>query len=94
MCLYKHPNAPGQPILVSDAVPYSTRQILERLASLTGKRLWLFPMPIVLLKAALKLTSLNRISNQLFGDLEVDISETITRLGWCPPATESNREEK
>ena len=82
-----HPNAPGPALLVADAQPMSTRDILERLAQLTGQRLRLIPVPVCLLRGALKALGRGAMAEQLFGDLEIDISDTTARLGWVPPST-------
>jgi nucleoside-diphosphate-sugar epimerase len=88
-----HPNAPGVPLLVADAAPYSTRQILERLAEINGQRLRLVPVPTGLLCGMLKVMGRAAMAEQLFGDLEVDISQTTARLGWVPPAPSPCQQE-
>ncbi|TDL88129.1 NAD-dependent epimerase/dehydratase family protein [Meridianimarinicoccus aquatilis] len=86
-----HPGAPGQPLLVADDAPYSTRQIIERLAALSGQRLRLVPVPVSVLRGALRALGRSDMAGQLFGDLEIDISATTARLGWVPPSTHSSR---
>lgn len=88
-----HPDAPGAPLMVADAAPYSTRQILERLADVTGQRLRLVSVPIGLLRTMLRATGRIAIADQLFGDLEIDTSQTTARLGWVAPATASRAKE-
>ncbi len=85
LCL-THANAPGQTLLVADHRPLSTREILERLVMVTGQRLHLIPMPVAILRSTIRLLGQQRIEEQLFGDLEVDISSTTNVLGWSPPA--------
>lgn len=84
VCL-PHPNAPGAPLLIADTPPMSTRDILERLANETGQKLRLAPVPITLLRIALRALGRKRMDQQLFGDLEVDITATTERLNWTPP---------
>lgn len=88
-----HPDAPGAPLLVADETRYSTRQILERLAEVTDQRLRLVPVPIGLLRTMLRAVGRSAMADQLFGDLEVDISQTTVRLGWVPPATDPRAQE-
>ncbi|WP_238547594.1 NAD-dependent epimerase/dehydratase family protein [Meridianimarinicoccus roseus] len=80
----RHPAAPGRPLLVADEPPMSTRDILERLATVTGHRLCLVPVPVPVLRAGLSLAGKREIGHQLFGDLEVDIAATKSRLEWAP----------
>lgn len=82
--------AVGQTFLVADDPALSTRQILERVAEVTGQRLRLVPFPIGSLRLALRLLGRREIEAQLFGDLEVDTSQTAAILGW-PPTTDARR---
>jgi len=81
-----HPGAPGQPLLVADGEPLSTRGIVERLARLEGVRPHLLPVPLAVLRAALRVLGADALASQLLGDLEVDIKATCERLDWRPPA--------
>jgi nucleoside-diphosphate-sugar epimerase len=80
----KAPDAAGGVLLVSDGRPFSTRQIVERLAADAGLRARLLPVPPALLRLALRALGRKGLAQQLFGDLEVDIGETCRRLGWQP----------
>ncbi|NML75686.1 NAD-dependent epimerase/dehydratase family protein [Rhizobium sp. S-51] len=88
-----HPSAPGRPILVAEEQPMSTREILERLAAATGQRARFVPVPVFLLRAALRLMGKRAMDQQLFGDLEVDITATKSRLNWAPPRDEFFRDK-
>ncbi|MEP3428007.1 MAG: NAD-dependent epimerase/dehydratase family protein [Hyphomicrobiales bacterium] len=90
VCL-THPNAPGTPLLVADKTPMSTRGILEMLAVDTGQTLRLVPVPIPLLRFALRTIGYKKMDQQLFGNLEVDITATSARLNWAPPPAEYTR---
>jgi nucleoside-diphosphate-sugar epimerase len=79
-----HPAAPGVPLMVSDGHALSTRGIIQRLAALHGLAPRLVPIPPALLGATLGLLGRKRLSMQLLGDLEIDISETCRRLDWQP----------
>lgn len=85
VCL-THPAAIGAPLLVANARPMSTRDILETLAKVTGQKLRIFPFPVFLLRAGLRALGRKNMDGQLFGDLEIDIAETTARLGWRPQA--------
>lgn len=83
-CCIEHPAASGQTFLVSDDKVRSTREILERVAEIAGKRLSLFSISPKLLGAFLKITGRSAMAVQLLGDLEIDIDHTRQRLGWSP----------
>lgn len=80
----KHPAAPGGTFLVSDAEDVSTADLLERLAAAMGRRAWLFPVPVQVLATLARTMGQSQVADRLFGSLQVDISETQTRLGWTP----------
>jgi len=79
-----HPKATRNVFMAADANPMHTRAIIERVARETGQKARLFPVPTSLLSALLKITGKSKLESQLFGDLEVDISQTVSRLGWSP----------
>ena len=79
-----HPNAPGEVFLVSDGKAVSTRDIIEDFAHRADLKLLLFPFPLSLLSMGLKVLGRHNMSSQLFGDLEIDISDTKHKLGWKP----------
>jgi nucleoside-diphosphate-sugar epimerase len=80
-----HPAAVGQVLLVSDGAPISTRTLVEQMAAGAGSKLRLLPVPPALLSFALNALGKQSLASQLLGDLEVDISHTISLLGWQPP---------
>lgn len=79
-----HPNASGEVFLVSDGKAVSTRDIIEDFAHRADLKLLLFPFPLSLLSMGLKVLGRHNMSSQLFGDLEIDISDTKHKLGWKP----------
>lgn len=81
-----HPDAPGPPLLVANKRPLSTREIVERLAEISGQKARLFPVPVSLLYLVLVLAGRRTFAVHLLGDLEVDISQTSARLSWYPRA--------
>ena len=86
-----HPAAAGGTFLVSDGRPVSTRELLERMAAVRGRRLTLLPVPTALLALPLKLAGKGALASQLFGDLEVDIAHTKATLDWSPRVPEPER---
>ncbi len=93
VCL-THPKAPGKIFLMAEAKPMHTRAVIERVAHETGQKAKFIPIPIFLLRGLLKLAGKTKLDSQLFGDLEVDFSETSEYLGWKPDEHGSERNNK
>lgn len=81
----RHPNAPGNTFLVSDDNDVSTSELLEGMAAAMNKKAILVYVPRWLIEGLTDLIGKKAISNRLFGDLQVDISDTKKILGWVPP---------
>ncbi len=84
-----HPDAAGGVFLVSDGEALSTREIVERLADLVGKRPRLLSVPAPALRATLRMLGRGNLASQLIGDLEIDIGATEVRLDWSPPRSKA-----
>lgn len=80
-----HPKAAGQVFLVSDDVEYSLRDLIKLIANTLGKRPYLIPVPVFLMKFGFSLLGKKVYSNRLFGNLHLDISKTKNLLNWKPP---------
>lgn len=85
-----HPGAAGNIFVVADEKPMNTRQIIERVAEETGQKVRLLPVPVFLLRNLLRLAGKTNLDSQLFGDLEIDITETKAQLGWVPETRNSS----
>jgi len=83
----KTPKAANQVFLVSDGEDISTTELLKKTAKALGKRAWLFPVPVYLMKMAAKIVGKVDMANRLFGSLQVDSSKTSELLGWYPVIT-------
>lgn len=70
--------------LVADQEQVSTPEFIERLAKAAGVRSRLFPMPISLLGALLKVGGKQDAYDSLIGSLELDLSKAAS-IGWKPP---------
>ena len=82
-----HPAAVGQTYLVSDGVPVSTAELVEKIAGALGCRSRSFYFPPVLLRAAAVLLGRSAQIDRLFGSLRVDDEKIRRELGWVPPYT-------
>lgn len=83
----RHPAAPGQVFLVSDGVDLSIGQLVALIAKAMGKKVWLVPLPVALMRGAAALLGKGAVVDRLFGSLQVDIGPTRATLGWQPAVT-------
>lgn len=79
-----HPNAANRVFLVSDDEDISTAELLRRLTLSFGKSRFMLPIPVFLYKVAGRLLGKSEIVDRLCGNLQVDISDTKSRLDWAP----------
>lgn len=79
-----NPKAANQTFVVTDQQDLSTTDLIKKIAHAMNKQLWLFPIPIFLVKLASKKV---KILDQLWGNLQVDSSRITKTLGWQPPYT-------
>ena len=84
LCL-EHPAAASETFLVSDGEDLSTPQLVRRLATATGGRARLLPLPVWALRAAATVMRRSDAMDRLTGSLTVDISKARRLLGWSPP---------
>lgn len=83
LCL-DHPRAGGEVFLATDGVEYSLRELIELIASILGKRPYLIPIPVSLMRIMFSLVGKKIYSNRLFGNLHLDITKTKELLNWKP----------
>lgn len=81
------PKAGNQVFLISDGEDVSTTQLLRKVANALGKKIWLLPVPTVLMSFVAKLVGKDDVANRLFGSLQVDSSKARDLLGWQPVIT-------
>ena len=85
-CL-KHPAAAGETFLVSDGEDVSTTELLNRTARAMGKRAYLLPVPVFVLRGGAALIGKGKVASRLCDSLQVDITKTRRLLCWIPPLT-------
>ncbi len=88
-CL-NHPSAGGKIFLVSDDNDLSLTDLIRKMALVQNKSAKLIPIPTSVMKLAAILMGKKAYADRLFGNLQVDISETKSLLGWKPPYTFEN----
>lgn len=84
LCL-EHPAAANATLLCSDGHPYSLAELITHLRTAQGRPRRLFPLPSAWVEGLAGLALGAAGSRRLFGNFELDISATRTRLGWQPP---------
>ena len=82
-----HPNAANQTFLVSDDEEISTSNLLKKLILSAGKKPWLVPVPVSLLKLAASIIGNKAAFERFSSSLTVDIEHTKKTLNWKPPIT-------
>ena len=76
--------AANEVFLISDGVDISTSELLRKVARVYKVKSRLLPMPVSLMKLVAKILGKSKISDRLFGDLQVDSSKAKNLLDWRP----------
>lgn len=82
-----HPAAAGETFLVSDGEDVSTGELIKHLAGAIGRKPRLFPVPLSLSRAMLKVVGRDDLYQRLFGSLQINTDSARRLLGWTPPMT-------
>lgn len=82
-----HPAAANQILMVSDGQDVSTPELLTMIGNAADAPARLIPVPVGLLYLGASLLGRRSIATRLLGNLQVDISETRSLLGWSPPVS-------
>ena len=82
-----HPVATAQTYLVSDGESVSTPSLIRNLSKALGKRCFVFPFPIFMVKFLAKLLGKSATVDRLTQSLQIDNSKIRNDLGWKPPFT-------
>ncbi len=82
-----HPQAANQTFLVSDGHDLSTTELVRGLARAASVPARLVPVPVWALRAGATLLGKADAIQRLCGNLQVDISNARSLLGWVPPVS-------
>ena len=80
-----HPAAPGHTFNVSDGQSVSTADVLRVLGRAMNRRVFLLPIPEMVLRLGARLIGATGYIDRLASSLEVDSSPCCEILGWVPP---------
>jgi len=83
----EHPKAANEVFLISDGEDVSTTELLQQVAKAFGKKIFLLPVPVGLMRFFAKLLGKEDVANRLFGSLQVDSSKARDLLDWKPVIT-------
>ena len=81
------PNASGQIFLVSDNFDVSTSLLLSHLAVSMGKPNRMLAIPSSWIEKAASVIGRRDVAKRVFGNLQVDIRDTVECLNWEPPVS-------
>lgn len=82
-----HPKAANQTYLVSDKESVSTPELIRNIAQALGRRIYLLPFPIYVMKYLARLVGKSAAVNRLTQSLVIDSSKIRQDLDWTPPFT-------
>ena len=89
-----HKNASNQIFLVSDSVPISTRDLINKLIQSQNSLFKNLLIPKSILMFTLTILNKKNLANKVLGSLEIDWTKSFTLLGWKPPFNTSDELEK
>jgi len=75
----------GERFFVADGEDVSTTELLRRIARNSGAGIRLFPFPIGLLRAASRMIGKGEIAEQLFDNMQINLSKSKSYFNWAPP---------
>jgi nucleoside-diphosphate-sugar epimerase len=87
MLCVTHREAAGKTYLVSDGENVSTPDLIRRIAAALGRRAYLMPFPLLLLRLAGKVSGKTSAIERVLGSLTVSSEKIRHELGWSPPYT-------
>ena len=83
----EHPNARNKTLLVSDDDDVSISRLLGLIASSLKRPNLMVPLPVWLIRFAIRLLGHNEIATRLLSNLQLDISATKNLIDWKPRYT-------
>ncbi len=94
ICCIDHPKAANEVFLISDGEDLSTTELLQKVARALGKKLYLIPLPVWLMRFVADLLGKGDVANRLFDSLQIDNSKARHLLGWKPVITVDEQLQK
>lgn len=82
-----NPKACAQTFLVSDGEDVSLPELVSRMGRAFGRKTWLVPAPLGIMRATARITGKTAALDRLLGSLAVDSRYIRQQLDWSPPYT-------
>ena len=83
LCI-NHPNARNQIYLISDGQDLSTTELIHLIAKSLGKKVYLIPVPFLVISFIFRLIGCKDAPHKLFESLRVNIDKNYNQLSWRP----------
>ncbi len=94
ICCIDHPRAANEVFLISDDEDVSTTELLQKAAKAFGRKIYLIPIPVWLMRFVAKLLGKSDVANRLFDSLQIDSSKARDLLRWKPVITMDEQLQK
>lgn len=82
-----HPRAANEVFLLSDGEDVSTTALIQKLATVQGKKARLLSVPVSWMRFAARFPGKEDVADRLFGSLQIDSSKARELLEWQPAVT-------
>jgi nucleoside-diphosphate-sugar epimerase len=82
-----HPQAAGETFVISDGIDVSTKEFVNEIAVGLETKLYQLPIPLKLMRFVTKFFGKEKLTEQLFDNLQIDSSKAREFLDWAPPET-------
>jgi len=82
-----HPKAANEVFLISDGEDVSLTMLLVKIGKAMGKSSRLIPVPVSFMVFLFSIIGKEKLTRQLFSNLQIDNSKAIELLDWCPMVT-------
>ena len=92
--LFQLPRGRYEVFLISDGDDVSTTQFLKKLLSAYGKKNVLMPFPVAPMEFFVCLLGKEKLSTQLFKNLQINSNKARTLLDWSPVVTMDQQIQK
>ena len=73
--------------MVKDDRDLSLPELIKLMAKVQGKKAYLFPVPVSIMRLMASLLKRKYLTDRLFGNLQVVIEKNKKLLNWTPPST-------
>ena len=87
VCCIDHPKATNEVFLISDGKDVSTTELCQKMANALAKKVYLFSIPLSLMRFVANMLGKADVTDRLFGTLIIDSTKARDLLDWKPVVT-------